>query len=76
MGVIMDDTRREIYIVIERDEDGFFVGEAPQLRACYSQGRTLDELLVNMREVIELCLEDQDDLGQLPEFVGIQKLLF
>ena len=56
----MDDTRREIYIVIERDEDGFFVGEAPQLRACYSQGRTLDELLVNMREVIELCLEDQD----------------
>ena len=76
MGVFMDDTRREIYIVIERDEDGFFVGEAPQLRACYSQGRTLDELLVNMREVIELCLEDQDDLGQLPEFVGIQKLLF
>lgn len=71
----MDETRREIYIVIERDEDGFFVGEAPQLRACYSQGRTLDELLVNMREVIELCLEDQDDLGQLPEFVGIQKLL-
>ncbi len=71
----MDETRREIYIVIERDEDGFFVGEAPQLRACYSQGRTLDELLVNMREVIELCLEDQDDIGQLPEFVGIQKLL-
>ena len=71
----MADKQREIYIVIERDEDGFFVGEAPQLRACYSQGRTLDELLANMREVIGLCLEDQDDLGQLPEFVGIQKLL-
>lgn len=71
----MDDKQREIYIVIERDEDGFFVGQAPQLRACYSQGRTLDELLVNMREVVELCLEGQDDLGQLPEFVGIQKLL-
>lgn len=71
----MDHKQREIYIVIERDEDGFFVGEAPQLRACYSQGRTLDELLANMREVIELCLEDQGDLAQLPEFVGIQKLL-
>ena len=71
----MDHKQREIYIVIERDEDGFFVGEAPQLRACYSQGRTLDELLANMREVIELCLEDQGDLVQLPEFVGIQKLL-
>ncbi len=71
----MDHKQREIYIVIERDEDGFFVGEAPQLRACYSQGRTIDELLANMREVIELCLEDQGDLAQLPEFVGIQKLL-
>ena len=36
----MEQTRRELYIVIERDEDGLFVGEAPQLRACYSQGRT------------------------------------
>ncbi len=71
----MDHKQREIYIVIERDEGGFFVGEAPQLRACYSQGRTIDELLANMREVIELCLEDQGDLAQLPEFVGIQKLL-
>jgi predicted RNase H-like HicB family nuclease len=71
----MEQTRQEYYIVIERDEDGFFVGEAPQLRACYSQGRTLDELMANMREVIELCLEDEAELGPLPEFVGIQKIL-
>lgn len=43
--------------MIERDEDGFFVGKAPQLRACYSQGRTIDELMANMRDVIALCLE-------------------
>jgi len=49
---------REFYVVIERDEDGFYVGEAPQLPACYSQGKTLDELMANMQEVIELCLED------------------
>ena len=51
--------KQEFYVVIERDEDGFFVGEVPQLRACYSQGRTLDELMDNIREVIELRLEDQ-----------------
>ena len=51
--------KQEFYVVIERDEDGFFVGEVPQLHACYSQYRTLDELMDNMREVIELCLEDQ-----------------
>lgn len=50
---------QEFYVVIERDEDGFFVGEVPQLRACYSQGRTLDELMSNIREVIELCLEEE-----------------
>ena len=50
--------KREYYVVIERDEDGYYVGEAPQLRACYSQGRTLDELMTNIKEVIELCLEE------------------
>lgn len=55
----MDTGRREFYVIIERDEDGYYVGEAPQLRACYSRGETLDELMANMREVIELCLEEQ-----------------
>jgi len=50
---------REFFVVIERDEDGIYVGEVPQLQACYSQGHTLDELMVNIREVIELCLEEK-----------------
>lgn len=59
--------------MIERDEDGVFVGEVPQLKACYAQGRTIDELLANMREVVELCLEDDDD-SAVTEFVGIQRI--
>ncbi len=51
---------REFYVVIERDEDGLYVGEVPWLAGCYSQGETLDELMQNMREVIALCLEDDD----------------
>ena len=46
------------YVVIERGEDRYYVGEVPQLRACYSQGRTLEELLENIREVIRMCLEE------------------
>ena len=49
---------KEFYVVIERDEDGIYIGEVPQLRAFYSQGETIDELMVNMREVIEMCLEE------------------
>jgi predicted RNase H-like HicB family nuclease len=64
---------REFYVVIEKDEDGFFVGEVPQLKGCYSQGRTLDELMENIREVIILCLEEEIS-EDLPEFVGIQKI--
>jgi predicted RNase H-like HicB family nuclease len=64
---------REFYVIIERDEDGYYVGEVPQLRACYSQGQTLDELMANMREVIELCLEEQGEEVPL-EVVGIQKV--
>jgi predicted RNase H-like HicB family nuclease len=65
----------EFYVFIEKDEDGMFVGEVPQLPACYSQGRTLDELLQNIREVIELCLEELGEIDLLPEFVGVQKVV-
>lgn len=69
----MNDIKREFYVIIERDADGYYVGEVPQLKACYSQGGTIDELMVNIKEVIELCLEEEDE--NLPEFVGIQKVV-
>ena len=65
--------KREFYVIIERDEDGYYVGEAPQLRACYSQGETLDELMDNMKEVIALCLEEQREETR-SEVIGIQRV--
>ena len=56
--IMLNPTNREFYVIIERDEDGYYVGEVPQLKACYSQGETIDQLMANMKEVIELCLED------------------
>jgi len=52
---------QDFFVVIERDEDGMYVGEVPQLCACYSQGRTIDELMDNMREVIKLCQEEAEE---------------
>ena len=65
--------KREFYVVIEKDGDGGFVGEAPQLRDCSGRGRTLDELMANMREVIDLRLKD-DDLDNHAEFIGVYKV--
>ncbi|MCY7285375.1 MAG: type II toxin-antitoxin system HicB family antitoxin [Cyanobacteria bacterium CAN_BIN43] len=65
---------QEFYVVIERDEDGVYIGEVPQLKACYSQGETIDELMKNIREVIEMCLEE---LGEesTTEFIGVQRVV-
>jgi predicted RNase H-like HicB family nuclease len=52
--------RPKFPIQIECDEDGFFVGEVPELRGCYAQGRTLSEMLENMLEAVELCLEEEE----------------
>ncbi len=65
---------KEFYVVIERDEDGIYIGEVPQLRACYSQGETIDQLMLNMREVIEMCLEELVE-ETFTDFIGVQSLV-
>lgn len=52
---------REFYVVIEEGEDGYYIAEVPQLRGCYTQAKTLDELMARVREVIRLCLEDESE---------------
>ena len=63
--------RKKFYVIIERDEDGIYVGDVPQLRSCYSQGTTIDELMINIREVIEMCLEELQE-ESITEFIGVQ----
>jgi len=46
-------------LIIEKDEDGFYIVECPVLEGCYTQGKTIDEALGNIREVIELILEEK-----------------
>lgn len=67
--------RKEFYVIIERDEDGIYVGDVTQLRSCYSQGTTIDELMINIREVIEMCLEELQE-ESITEFIGVQRLVF
>ncbi len=51
---------KNLPIVVERGEDGFYVVECPVLQGCYTQGKTLDEALKNIREVIALILEEKE----------------
>lgn len=50
------------HVIIEKDEDGGYIGKVPELQGCLSQGDTLDELMSNIKEVIELCLEVEGEI--------------
>jgi predicted RNase H-like HicB family nuclease len=62
---------------IEKDsETGLYVGFVPGIPGAHTQAETLDELQKNLKEVVELCLDemDADAKKNLPEFVGIQQV--
>jgi len=62
----------EFSVVIEKDEDGYFVASVPALRGCHAQARSLDTLMKRTKEAIELCLEVETP--SINEFIGVQKI--
>ncbi|MBM4054647.1 MAG: type II toxin-antitoxin system HicB family antitoxin [Planctomycetes bacterium] len=52
----------KIKVILEQGEDGYFVAYCPSLKSCWSQGRTEEEALKNIREAIELYLEPDEKL--------------
>ncbi len=64
---------KKFNIVIERDEDGYFVASVPALPGCHTQAKSLDELTRRIREAITLYLEVKREATESEmEFVGVQ----
>lgn len=74
--IVSEDTRlaHQFDVVIERDEEGYYVASVPQLPGCHTQARSLDEVTQRIREAIELCLEAQGVPERSLEFIGIQRV--
>jgi len=66
--------KREFSVIIERDEEGYFIGTVPELRGCHTQAKSLDKLMKRVREAIELCLEVEGGRRSKGEFVGVQRI--
>ena len=65
---------RQFDVVIERDEEGMYVASVPQLPGCHTDASSLDELMVEIREAIELCLEVEGQEPSNLEFIGFQRV--
>jgi len=66
--------KRQFTVVIEQDEDGYYVGIVPELPGCHTQAKSLEELKKRIKEAIELYLEVEKDVPKKLNFIGIQKV--
>ena len=67
--------RNAYTVVIEKDEDGYYVGSVPTLPGCHTQAASMDQLLGRMREAIELWIEVESVDGPKPlDLVGVQRI--
>jgi predicted RNase H-like HicB family nuclease len=62
-------------VVVEIDEDGFFIVSCPLYKGCYSYGKTIDEAIENLKEVVAMCVEEQP-LEEVNKFLGVRELEF
>jgi len=60
-------------IIIEMDEDGYYIVSCPVFKGCHTYGETIDEALTNIREVIDMCLEEVPAEEQ-NKFIGFREL--
>jgi predicted RNase H-like HicB family nuclease len=72
----MENQKEKLYhlpILLEQDEDGVYIVSCPSFKGCHSYGKTVDEAMANIKEVIALCLVE-DEPEQLNNFIGFREI--
>jgi predicted RNase H-like HicB family nuclease len=58
-------------ILVEQDEDNFYIVSCPVFKGCHSYGKTIDEALSNIKDVIDMCIdEEKEKATEINRFVG------
>lgn len=74
-------SKNQYAVIIEQDEDGFFVASVPAIPGCHTQGKTLSELRENVKDAIKLCLsvaktdsnyKNKIDMAYQPSFIAME----
>ncbi len=72
--VLVVTAQNEFHVVIEKGEDGYYVGSVVELPGCHTQARDLSELDDRVKEVITLYLEAEGENLTVPEFIALKKV--
>jgi len=63
----------EFNVVIEKDEEGWYVGTVSELPGCYTQAKSIEQLIERIKEAIEVYLESEEEVTPM-KFIGVQKV--
>ena len=61
-------------VVIEQDEDGIFIAKVPDIPGCYTQGKTVEQVMERVKEAIEVCLEAEEGQYEPLKFVDVRQV--
>lgn len=63
-------------VIVEQDEDNMYIVSCPVFKGCHSYGKTIDEALDNIKEVIEMCMEEEKENKESlsNSFIGFREL--
>ena len=65
---------RNFTVLIEQDEDGVYVAKVPDIQGCYTQGKTVQQVMERVKEAIHVCLEADKGEHHQMKFVGLQQV--
>jgi len=67
--------QKEFDVIIEKDEEGYYVASVPSIKGCHTQAKSLDQLMERIKEAIEVCLEDKGIDIYPYNFIGVRKVI-
>ena len=69
--------KKKIYnftVLIEQDEDGWYVAKVPAIQGCATQGKTVAQAMERIKEAIQVCLEAEKEDPQPLKFIAVKNL--
>mgnify|MGYP006292682069 CR=1 FL=1 len=62
-------------ILVEQDEDNYYIVSCPVFKGCHSYGETIEGALENIKEVIDMCIEEEKERSiETNRFIGFREI--